>query len=225
MGAVVGALYASGMKPYEMLEIMSGKGFLNLFRLKPSLSGLLEMRYLNRVLESKTPERFEDLQIPLFICATNLSRGECKIFNSGRLRPCIAASASIPVVFEPVEIDGDKFVDGGVLNNLPASACKDQCDYILGVEVNRGKFTRNLKTMKHVALEVFHLVVNKNSHDGMRLCDGLIRPEMEPSFDIFDFGKARALFDLGYEQGCEWAEGFLKEFDQTKLPTESVTKS
>ena len=46
IGAIVGAFYAGGMQPLEMLELLSGKGFLNLFRLKPSLSGFLEMRYL-----------------------------------------------------------------------------------------------------------------------------------------------------------------------------------
>lgn len=221
IGAVVGALYAGGMKPEKMLELLSGKGFLNLFRIKPSLSGFLEMKYLKQVLQENLPERFEDLEIPLFICTTNLSKGKVKIFESGELRKCVLASASIPVVFEPVVIDGDKYVDGGVLNNLPASACADHCDYMLGVEVNRGKFTTNLKTMKNVALEVFHLVVNQNSFEGMKLCDGIIRPEMEPSFDILDFSKADKLYDLGYENGLHWVNNLKHEFQKSEIAIES----
>lgn len=211
IGAVVGSLYSAGMKPAEMLELLSGKGFLNLFRLKPSLSGLLGMKYLEEVLDKNLPTTFEDLPIPLHVFATNLSSGACVDFHSGELRQPILASASIPILFEPVEINGDKYVDGGVLNNLPAGACTSSCSYVLGVEVNKGKFTQNLKTMKNVALEVFHLVVNHSSEEGMKMCDHVLRPEMEASFDLLDFSKAKKLFDLGYSEGLEWAKKFKSE--------------
>lgn len=220
IGAVVGALYSAGMKPYEMLDLLSGKGFLNLFRLKPSFSGLLEMRYLKSVLDSRLPDTYEELKIPLYVCATNLSKGDEKIFHSGELRSTVVASASIPVVFEPVIINEEKYVDGGVLNNLPASALKGKCDMILGVEVNRGKFTKDLKTMKNVALEVFHLVVNKNSFEGMGLCDFVIRPELEASFDVFDFSKALKLFEKGYGYGMEWVKGHKNDLMNRKLTSQ-----
>jgi NTE family protein len=208
IGAVIGSLYAAGMKPTAMLELLSGKGFLNLFRLKPSLLGLLGMKYLEEVLDKNLPATFEELPIPLHVFATNLSSGECVDFHSGELRQPILASASIPILFEPVEIKGEKYVDGGVLNNLPAGACISSCSYVLGVEVNKGKFTQNLKTMKNVALEVFHLVVNRSSEEGMKMCDHVLRPEMEPSFDLLDFSKAKSLFELGYNEGIVWAEQF-----------------
>jgi len=208
IGAVVGSLYAAGMKPMAMLDLLSGKGFLNLFRLKPSLSGLLGMKYLQEVLDKNLPATFEELPIPLHVFATNLSKGDCVDFHKGELRRPIMASASIPILFEPVEINGEKYVDGGVVNNLPASACVSSCSYVLGVEVNKGKFTQNLNTMKNVALEVFHLVVNRSSEEGMKMCDHVLRPEMEPSFDLLDFSKAKSLFDLGYKEGLIWAEKF-----------------
>jgi len=221
IGAVVGALYAAGIKPSKMLELLSGKGFLNLFRFKPSLSGFLEMKYLKNVLKEHLPEDFDQLECKLYVCATNLTKGRVRIFDSGDLRKAVLASASIPVVFEPVVIEGDKYVDGGVLNNLPASACVNQCDYLLGIEVNSGKFTTNLKTIKNVALEVFHLVVNRNSFEGMKLCDGLIRPEMEASFDMLDFSKASKLYDLGYENGIHWARDLKHHFNNQSTSIES----
>jgi NTE family protein len=220
IGAVVGSLYAAGMKPKDMLELLSGKGFLNLFRVKPSLSGLLGMKYLEIVLDQFLPETFEELNIPLHIFATNLSKGECVDFHSGDLSKPILASSSIPVLFEPIEIDGDKYVDGGVINNLPADVCRKHCSYILGVDVNKGKFTQNLKTMKNVALEVFHLVVNRNGEEGMKSCDYVLRPEMEPSFDLLDFSKAKSLFDLGYQEGMIWAERFKREYIDNTVETE-----
>ncbi|HKL39648.1 MAG TPA: patatin-like phospholipase family protein [Cryomorphaceae bacterium] len=224
IGAVVGSLYAAGMKPMDMLALLSGKGFLNLFRLKPSLSGLLGMKYLEEVLDKNLPETFAELPIPLHVFATNLSRGECVDFHSGELRQPILASASIPILFEPVTINGEKYVDGGVMNNLPAEACLSSCSYVLGVEVNKGKFTQNLKTMKNVALEVFHLVVNRSSEEGMKVCDYVLRPEMEASFDLLDFSKAKNLFDLGYEEGLVWAKSFKSDQDKRSIETE-ISKS
>jgi len=220
IGAVIGSLYAAGMKPTAMLELLSGKGFLNLFRLKPSLLGLLGMKYLQEVLDKNLPATFEELQIPLHVFATNLAKGSCVDFHSGELRRPILASASIPILFEPVEINGEMYVDGGVLNNLPAGACIPSCSYVLGVEVNKGKFTQNLKTMKNVALEVFHLVVNSSSQEGMKMCDHVLRPEMEPSFDLLDFSKAKSLFELGYEEGIVWAEKFKEEHIDLLIETE-----
>ncbi|MEM9050483.1 MAG: patatin-like phospholipase family protein [Bacteroidota bacterium] len=210
IGAIVGALFAAGMTPKDMLKLLSGKRFLNLFRLKPSLSGLLGMKYLEEVLQQYLPDTFEELEIPLHVFATNLSQGTCVDFHSGSVRNPVIASSSIPVLFQPVEIEGEKYVDGGVLNNLPAEACRSSCDYVLGVEVNKGKFTQNLNTMGHVALEVFYLVVNQNSHYGMQVCDHVIRPEMEASFDLLDFSKAQKLFDIGYEKGKIWVRNFVE---------------
>jgi len=206
IGAIVGALYAAGMKPSDMLELLSEKGFLNLFRPKPSLSGLLKMKYLEEVLEKYLPNSFEELGIPLHVFATNLSKGMCVDFSTGALKEPVIASSSIPVLFEPVEINGEKYVDGGVLNNLPAIALRPMCDYVLGIEVNNGKFTQNLNTMMNVALEVFHLVVNKSSDEGVSACDFVIRPEMEVSFDLLDFSKASKLYDSGYKAGVQWVE-------------------
>jgi NTE family protein len=216
IGAIVGALYASGMKADEMLSLLSGKGFLNLFRLKPSLTGLLGMKYLEEILDDHLPNTFEDLDIPLHVFATNLTAGNCVDFFSGELKKPVIASASIPILFQPVTIGTDQYVDGGVLNNLPAIACRESCDYVLGVEVNKGKFAQNLNTMKNVALEIFHLVVNKNSDDGIKTCDYVLRPEMEVSFDLLDFSKAEKLFDLGYQEGQKWAS----EFKAQHIPQE-----
>lgn len=66
------------------------------------------------------PAKFKDL----VITATNKETGELEIFDA-RKTPYVEialaarASASIPIVFEPVEIDGKKYVDGGYRDNIP----------------------------------------------------------------------------------------------------------
>lgn len=58
--------------------------------------------------------RFDELALPLAVVATNLCEGRKHVFERGRLAPAIYASTAIPGVFDPVEIGGDRFVDGCV---------------------------------------------------------------------------------------------------------------
>lgn len=204
MGAVVGALYAAGIKPDKMMELISDKGFLRMFKLRPSFSGFLEMSFLKKVLKAYLPDTFEELNIPLFVSATNLRTHDLTTFHTGIIYKTVLASASIPILFQPVEIDGEKYVDGGIVNNLPAFACADHCDKILGVEVNHGNFTNDLENMKNVAIEVFHIMVSKNSEQGIKECHSLIRPELTSEFQFLDFAKSQKLFDIGVEEGKNW---------------------
>lgn len=68
-------------------------------------------------------ESFEDAKIPVYVTAVSFPSGECHIFSasSGVKLPCaVAASMAIPGVFEPLNIDGVQYVDGGVASDLPA---------------------------------------------------------------------------------------------------------
>ncbi|MDQ3955231.1 MAG: patatin-like phospholipase family protein [Actinomycetota bacterium] len=75
---------------------------------------------LKKMIETRLGDvHFEDAQIPLGIVATDLDSGDEKIFTSGRILPPLLASAAMPGVYPPVEIDGHVYVDGGVANNVP----------------------------------------------------------------------------------------------------------
>jgi NTE family protein len=61
----------------------------------------------------------EQAQIPLSILATDLETGAERVFTSGPLMPALLASAAMPGVYPPVEIEGRMYTDGGVANNVP----------------------------------------------------------------------------------------------------------
>lgn len=108
---------------------------------KPSIT-FADLALLNRYF----PEDFKKLRVP----AVKFPGGEVQIFNS-ELTPDVEialacrASSSIPVVLKPVEIEVDgrkqKFVDGGLYDNLPAD-CFDQGE--------NGKFLANQKPMQTI---------------------------------------------------------------------------
>ncbi len=65
--------------------------------------------------------RFEDLAVPFGCVATDLARAEEHWFDAGPLVEPILASAAIPAVFPPVEIDGVRYLDGAIVNDVPLS--------------------------------------------------------------------------------------------------------
>ncbi len=62
---------------------------------------------------------FEDARVPLAIVATELDTGAEKVFSSGPVIEALLASTAMPSIYAPVEIDGVRYIDGGVANNVP----------------------------------------------------------------------------------------------------------
>lgn len=67
---------------------------------------------------------FADLKIPLHVTSVHFPSGEIEIFSKGDLNKVIAASMAVPGVFEPININGQQFVDGGLACELPAKEAK-----------------------------------------------------------------------------------------------------
>ncbi|MGN6696181.1 MAG: patatin-like phospholipase family protein [Aquihabitans sp.] len=92
---------------------------------------------LRRVIESVLPGgRFEDLTVPFQCVATALVEGSETWFENGPLIDPIIASSAIPAVYPPVEIDGVKYLDGAIVNDVPVSrAVALGCDRIFVLHV------------------------------------------------------------------------------------------
>ncbi len=88
-----------------------------------------------------TFDRFEDAAVPVEVVATSLSTGRERWFSAGPIVDPILASAALPAVLPPVEIDGELFIDGAVVDNVPISrALQHGCDRIYVLHV--GNFDR-----------------------------------------------------------------------------------
>ena len=140
-GAIVAAMAASGMTDdaiKKMLFSVSKEAFwdpvpwhftvrkaLRLFR---GFSGYLRGNAFARLLEELPARRIQDCKVPLAIAATDLTKKEGAILTKGNLAKAIQASGAVPMLFQPVEIDGSLFVDGGISNKAPVQALTDLVD-------------------------------------------------------------------------------------------------
>lgn len=74
--------------------------------------------------ELSEAKEFSELKIPLYVTSVQFPTGDCHLISKGNLGKAIAASMAVPGVFDPVEIDGGRFVDGALASELPAKEAK-----------------------------------------------------------------------------------------------------
>ena len=67
---------------------------------------------------------FNRLTVPFRAIATDIETGDAVVLDRGLLHEAIRASTAIPLVFQPVEIQGRLLVDGGLVNNLPVEVVR-----------------------------------------------------------------------------------------------------
>jgi len=201
IGAVVGVFYAAGMEPMQILDLAKSSKMYKMIKWKVPSSGLLDINKVLSVLQKYIPvDDFAALNIPFCCSVTNLNSGLSETKSSGKLFQWVLASASIPLVFEPQIIGGNTYVDGGLLNNLPAESIRDQCQFLMGVNVNHNGPEDNIIGFKAIAERAFRLTMAKNVQESFAICDFIINPPETRLFNIFDFGRANDLFRLGFEE-------------------------
>jgi NTE family protein len=141
MGAIIGALYASGMKTADLKKIANGINWREVIRLTdivtPPKKGLIEGKRIVSLLKSILGEiGFPQLQYRYAAVAADLYTGQQVVITEGSLVEAIRASISIPAIFTPVSYNGRYLVDGGLVNVVPVSVCRDMgADFVIGVNV------------------------------------------------------------------------------------------
>lgn len=209
-GAVAGAFYSAGHKPVDTMRyIRSYKTYewLHFLWRKP---GFLNMQKIAAMLSKFLPDTFEGLNRPLVVAATDLLHGEARYFSEGPLLFPLCASACIPILFEPMPIDGSVFVDGGILNNFPIEPLEEKVTNIIGVHVNPIDRTLTEVHFKDVMDRSMHLALNQALDRKKRMCSVFIEPMECSKFGILDLGNAEQLLIAGYNAAMAQKEELIK---------------
>lgn len=154
MGAIIGALYASGLSGKAIRQFIGNLVVTNdeswpeaLFRkdltkwidfIAPEIGngGLIDgenfIRYIHKAIRRTD---FSDLRIPLKVVAADFWKREQVVIESGALLPALKASMALPGLFIPVQIDDRVLVDGGTVNPVPYDLLIDDCDITIAIDV------------------------------------------------------------------------------------------
>lgn len=201
-GAIVGVLYADGYSPEEIVGFFQEYKFLQLARVAVPRKGLIASSRLYRILGGLLrAQTFEELKIPLIINATDFSEGKPAYFSSGPLLKVTIASSSIPVLMNPVEMNGKQYVDGCIFCNLPARVIRNRCRKLIGVHVEPVAPAKPLNSIIEIAERAYNLTIQSNTLEEKQVCDVVIESTEARGIGLFDMSKSAQLFEIGYKAG------------------------
>lgn len=187
-------------------------GFKSIFNLVTKKDFLASPEKLFTLIKSKLPvANIEDTMIKTYIVTTNAISGSEVVLSSGCLSKALVASASIPAVFPPVEIDNLWLIDGGVASNTPVySASKLGADEIFVFPTGFScDLSRPPKGSIGIALHSLNLLIARNldldmgrasKTSSIRIVPGLCPLDVSP----FDFSKTDELIKRAEESTRNW---------------------
>lgn len=155
IGAIIGALYCSGLSGKEIRKIVSefsgsgmdvfktlisgdsGLEIMDMLHLDIEEGGLVDSQwFLNFLKHNIKQSDFKELSIPLKVVAADYWEREEVILESGKIMPALNASMAVPGLFAPVRLNDRLLVDGGTVNPLPYDLLKKDCDILVAIDVS-----------------------------------------------------------------------------------------
>ena len=231
IGAIVGALYASGLSAVQIAalilvrqssslkEMWRNKDLGKMIKLIDPDFGLHSQgllrgeRFLDFLYAGLTVKTFEELAIPFQCVATDFWRYAPVIFEAGDLSIAVRASMAIPYIFAPVQLDGKILVDGGLTNNVPLNLLDEDCDIRIAINI-RGEGSTPKDKPPNMFEAIFHTYevmqeATTNAYLAAHPVDIYLRP---PILDIqvMDFHRAEEI----YEQGLAAKDDFKNQLER-----------
>ncbi len=180
------------------------------------VSGQKIKLFFNQLVRANQGERnIEDLPLPLSIIATDIGTGERVVFRDGPLTTAMRASMSVPGLLAPVDYQGRKLVDGGLVDNLPIDEVRDRCqaDVVIAVNVSSPLLrAENVGSLLTVSAQMVGILAGQNvsrSLATLKPGDIYIQPALDGIMSG-DFAKHAAAADRGRAAVRGVAEKLLK---------------
>ena len=179
-GSVVGALYASGMDAFQLQETAFGLDETRIRDVRLFSGGLVQGQalqdYINQLVHRQPIEK---LRMPFAAVATQLETGQRTVFVRGNTGQAVRASSSIPGVFEPAEISGKHYVDGGVVSPVPVDAARQLgADFVIAVDISAKPNGSNPQGMVNIVGQTIAIMGQQLGAQEMARADVVIRPDI-----------------------------------------------
>jgi len=176
-GAIVGALWASGMTGTQIEAATRRDGWDQNSRFALSWQGL----YSNDPLHEALDKAFEDRPIESWprrfgAVATNMSNGHRRILMTGDGGLAVQASTAVPVYYKPVIVNGEVLADGALVEPVPVDTARALgADFVIAVDVAYRPYEESASGMTQYAFQAMHILMNSLAAQQMKSADVAIR--------------------------------------------------
>ena len=178
------------------IGLKHGISFRNAVLVDQGLNAFLDRQFLRY----DDQVDFNTLPIPLRCISTDLNEAVAVTFSRGSIPDAVRASVSLPAVFQPFEMNGHEYVDGGVLDNLPTSSVRNMgADVVLAVSLPLQPVAKgSLNSILGVLQRSFSVAIEAAERNQRKLADVVIMPDTT-GFSASDYLKIGDLADRGYQ--------------------------
>ncbi len=216
MGSVVGAAYAMGVPLRTLKKAVESLRLLDLLSRSKQKGGVFGTQKVRALLTKYIGDKqFEDTLIPFRCVAVDMLKQEVVEFSKGSILDAVIASSSIPGVFHPLEKDGRRLIDGGVLERVPAIRLKDMgADVIVAVDVlGHLEASEKIPGTIGILLETFDVTNNYITkvyrEKYLDKIDFWLEPKLG-NMSQYTLKDVKYAYEKGYELGKEYAPKIAK---------------
>ncbi|MFZ5824494.1 MAG: patatin-like phospholipase family protein [Bacillota bacterium] len=206
VGSLIGAAYAGGMDMYELERLVPTLSWPKLVSPSWPKNGMLNSTKLGRFLESLIgPKTIEELQVRYAAVAVDQATGDEVILRDGPLTTAVRASAAIPGLFQPIERDGRSLIDGGLVNNVPASVVRSMgADVVIAVDVRDYNYFSAGEEggLLMSFLRGYDIMIHRAAQSELEWADVPILAT-KPGVNPYGFAMAKELIQAGRERAEE----------------------
>ncbi|HJV92841.1 MAG TPA: patatin-like phospholipase family protein [Azonexus sp.] len=181
----------------------SGVGMAGVKYQSAVVSGQKIKLFFNQLVRANQGERnIEDLPLPLSIVATDIGSGAKVVFRDGPLTTAMRASMSVPGLIAPVDHQGRKLVDGGLVDNLPIGEVRERCRADVVIAVNVGSpllKPEEVGSLLTVSAQMVNILTEQNVTRSLATLhpdDIYIKPELD-GIGAGDFARHAETADRG----------------------------
>lgn len=199
VGSLIGALYANNLTSKEIIDVglkLTKKDIkTNKIAFMPSKTEGLQTIVRNVLGDIE----FKDLKKPFCAVAVDIKSGKEVDIKQGNLAKAIAGSCAVPGVFNYVDFNNFRLMDGGLQNTIPSDVVKSMgADFVVAVDCNpnRGYGTDSTKFVDILSASI-RILMKSNAVKGKMFADVLIEPDTK-RFKSTKLAGAEEMIQEGY---------------------------
>jgi NTE family protein len=199
-GSLVAALYASGKRPAELVQLADAMDESAITDWAFPGRGLIRGEALARFVREHTGGRtIEAMAVPLGIVATDLDSGAPILFQRGDTGMAVRASSAVPAVFQPVRIGAREYVDGGLVSPVPVRFARQMgAELVIAVDISAAPEGNATGDAMRMLLQTFAIMGRSINNFELRDADVVLRPRL-PGVSGADFAARKKSIQAGRE--------------------------
>ncbi|HET7402428.1 MAG TPA: patatin-like phospholipase family protein [Usitatibacter sp.] len=181
-GALVGALWASGVPAREIERMAGAAGWETLRSFAPASGGLMSHEPLRARLATTLTAPIESWPKRFGAVATNVDNGRPRVLMSGDGALAVQASTASPVVFAPVVVGNERLADGALVEPVPVESARAMgAEFVIAVDVGYRPYEERAEGVMQLGFQALNILRNTLGEAQAREADVAIRLDVHES--------------------------------------------